>query len=379
MKTKISILTIIYTLGVSVSAFAAPSVRTLGGANTYSSAASASGGSTSAGTTAPKASDGAGESLRGGAMRVDSGSTIGSVRASSSRAASTPRLSIGKYLTTSQTVSGGANGGSGVRPPQQSGGIPDADLEDIRQEMAALQSQITQIQKDFSEIVGKEYEFSYDDETGLLVVKEDDAVVLEARMVTFDDLQALEDKLNNLIAKHNADVEAIYNEIDTKQDILTAGKGITIDANNVISATGGNVTEARIEALEGAIDSKQDALVAGDAISISDSNVISVKVGSGLAVDKTTNTLNVTVKEGTDYQGGTGITVDNAAHTIALALKGGDGIKVDGATVSMDTPSGSGNYFYAVSGTGAAEWMPFEVVDASALPSDTTVSEVTQE
>ena len=379
MNTRISTLAIICTLGISMSAFAAPSVRTLGGASTYSSAASAASGSAptaSAPTrvnTSSKASD-TGENLRGGAMRVNSGSTIGNVRASSSRAASAPRLSIGKYLTTGQSVSGGSSGDIGVRPPQQSDEVSGADLEEIRKDITNIYNAIENIQNEFNSYVDKEYTFSYDQNTGILTVKDGDETVLEASMVTFAQVQAIENALNQLIEKHDAEVLQIYSEIAQKQDILTPenlkGAGnVEIGFNNgVITVTGTGAADA------------QEKLVPGTAISINDdTNVISVNVGEGLYVDTATNTLNASVSEGALYTGGTGITVDNSVHQIVLALKAGNGIKVNGDTVSLDTPSASGNYFYSVSGGGAGVWTPFAVVDASALPSVTTVDETVVE
>ena len=373
MNTRISTLAIICTLGISMSAFAAPSVRTLGGASTYSSAASAAGGSSV--TTAPKASGnssvttGSGESLRGGAMRVNTGSTIGSVRASSSRAASAPRLSIGKYLTTSQTVTGDGTGG--VRPPQ-----PTTPECDACTDISNLYELVTNIENEFNEYINnyvdKEYNFSYNKDTGELIVKEagNTEPVLNAKLVTYNDLLALENKLNDYIAR-------LYNElaeqISLKQDMLTPsnlkGAGnVEIGFNNgVITVTGSGAENA------------QEKLVPGTAISINDNtNVISVNVGEGLYVDTSTNTLNASVSEGAIYTGDTGITVDNVAHKIAVALTGGNGIKVDGATISMDTPSISGNYFYSVDTAGSGVWSPFAVVDASALPQSISGDEIIQ-
>ena len=379
MNTRISTLAIICTLGISMSAFAAPSVRTLGGASTYSSAASAAGGSSV--TTAPKASGnssvttGSGESLRGGAMRVNTGSTIGSVRASSSRAASAPRLSIGKYLTTSQTVTGGGGDDTDPDPynPPTPNQCPSKDcLGDIYQFIENLEQQIQNIQNEFNTYVDKEYVFSYNENTGKLIVTDttNNEVVLEAKLVTYSDLQALEDDLNAYIErKHN---EAMA-EIARKQDILTPenlkGAGnVEIGFNNgVITVTGSGAENA------------QEKLVPGTAISINDNtNVISVNVGEGLYVDTSTNTLNASVSEGAIYTGDTGITVDNVAHKIAVALTGGNGIKVDGATISMDTPSISGNYFYSVDTAGSGVWSPFAVVDASALPQSISGDEIIQ-
>ena len=365
MNTRISTLAIICTLGISMSAFAAPSVRTLGGASTYSSAASAASGSapTASAPTRVKApansgATASGENLRGGAMRVDSGSTIGGTRVSSSRAASAPRLSIGKYLTTGQSVSGGSNAPGNPRPSQPSAGECDAcgDIEN-------LYDLVTNIQNEFNSYMDKEYTFSYNDTTGILKVTDGTNVLLEEKMVTQTDLTNLENTLNEYIAEVYAE---LTKQISLKQDMLTPenlkGEGnVTIGFNNgVITVTGAGSS----------VENAQEKLVAGDAISIDDStNVISVNVGSGLYVDTETNTLNASVSEGAIYEGDTGITVDNVAHKIALALKAGNGIKVNGDTVSLDTPDDSGNYFYSVSGPETGVWIPFEVVDASAVPS----------
>ena len=61
-------------------------------------------------------------------------------------------------------------------------------------------------------------------------------------------------------------------ELATKQDKLTAGTNITIDSNNIISATG-LVTQAELA-------SKQDKLTVGDNITI-ENNVISATGGGG--------------------------------------------------------------------------------------------------
>ncbi|MBQ4130293.1 MAG: hypothetical protein IJD69_02865 [Alphaproteobacteria bacterium] len=106
-ELKISTLSIVCALCAAtvMPAFGATAVRSLGGAGTYSSASSAA--------SAKSASDGnsAINTARGGSMRV--GTSTGASRSTSTRAATTPRLSIGKYLAGSSAVSGGANlGGS---------------------------------------------------------------------------------------------------------------------------------------------------------------------------------------------------------------------------------------------------------------------------
>lgn len=326
MNTRISTLAIICTLGISMSAFAAPSVRTLGGASTYSSAASAASGSAPTASEptrvkAPASSNKttSGENLRGGAMRVNSGSTIGATRVSSSRAASAPRLSIGKYLTTGKSVSGGNNNITNPQPSTPSTGECDAcgDIEN-------LYDLVANIQNEFNSYMGKNYTFSYNDQTGMLTVNDGKEDVFSEKMITQTDLTNLENKLNGYIAQVYAE---LTEQISLKQDILTP-ENLKGDGNVTIGFNNGVITVT----------------------------------GTG--------------GEGAIYEGDTGITVDNVAHKIALALKAGNGIKVDGATVALDTPDDSGNYFYSVSGPGTGVWIPFAVVDASALQTTATTTVV---
>lgn len=106
---KISILSIACVLCTSMAmpAFGASSVRSLGGAGTYSSASSAASVKSGSASAADKTTG----SVRGGSVRVNSTSAkdTSGVRASSSRVSATPRLSIGKYLAGSSAVSGGSN------------------------------------------------------------------------------------------------------------------------------------------------------------------------------------------------------------------------------------------------------------------------------
>ncbi len=119
-ELKISTLSIVCVLcAATVSgAYGASSVRSLGGAGTYSSASSAAGASSNAST----ASAGA---VRGGSVRVTpttakTGTAVKTTAGTTTagRAATTPRLSVGKFLGGG-TVS---SGGSSIRPQTPSGG-----------------------------------------------------------------------------------------------------------------------------------------------------------------------------------------------------------------------------------------------------------------
>ena len=142
-ELKISKLAIICVLCTAVSgAYAASSVRSLGGTGTYSSASSAAAANTS--------SSGSTSSVRGGSVRVtpSSGLTGTSTKVeagttTSGRVATTPRLSIGQYLGGTTSVSGG----SSLRPQTpstggSSGGIDPDVAAGLRQEVDQLQRDV---------------------------------------------------------------------------------------------------------------------------------------------------------------------------------------------------------------------------------------------
>ena len=125
---------------------AASSVRSLGGAGTYSSAEVASGSSakTSTGTSSA--------ALRGGSVRVTSGSgqsasstTIKTNNTSSAgRAATLPRLSIGQFLGGGTSISGG----SSIKPQipnddsYTDGGFDSGMAADLQSEIDKLREEM---------------------------------------------------------------------------------------------------------------------------------------------------------------------------------------------------------------------------------------------
>ena len=139
---KISKLAIVCVLCTAVSgAYAASSVRSLGGSGTYTSASSA-------------AEANANSSVRGGSVRVTPSSgvsgastTVNAGTTTSGRVATTPRLSIGQYLGGTTSVSGG----SSLRPQTPSGGssssggsgsIDEEFVEILRSDVDELQGTV---------------------------------------------------------------------------------------------------------------------------------------------------------------------------------------------------------------------------------------------
>ena len=144
---KISTWAIVCVLCAATSvADAASSVRNLGGAGTYNSAAAATSGNVGGAT-----------GVRGGSLRVSpssdrlsSGTTNSSATTTNGRVATGQRLSIGKYLGTGTSVSGGSSikrptadsssGGSGVTPGEAS--ALRRDIENLKNADVALGDKI---------------------------------------------------------------------------------------------------------------------------------------------------------------------------------------------------------------------------------------------
>lgn len=216
---KTSIISIVSVLCVTISmpAFAASSVRSLGGAGTYSSAASAAnakGGSVSSNTGASTASVGA---TRGGAMRVGSGAdSLANTRVSSARAATSPRLSIGRYLAGASSV------GSSVSKPITPGGSSSDNteiinnIEDIKsfvgfgsgetivQQLDGLRQQLENVD-----------DVEYDGASGTLSING-----TEVNLSDIQDLTDLENRLDR--------IEAVIDGLETDLESTVAGYVNTI-------------------------------------------------------------------------------------------------------------------------------------------------------
>jgi len=133
--STLSVVCVLCTAFVSP-AFSAAPVRALGGVGTYSSASNAA----SAKVSGTKGSS-AINAVRGGSMRVNSsasGKTAGGASGvTSTRVATTPRLSIGKYLSGSAVALGGsATVGS---KPGAAGGNDDDKHGNLQQRLQQLE------------------------------------------------------------------------------------------------------------------------------------------------------------------------------------------------------------------------------------------------
>ena len=224
-ELKISKLAIICVLCTAVSgAYAASSVRSLGGTGTYSSASSAAAANTS--------SSGSASAVRGGSVRVtpSSGVTGTSTKVeagttTSGRVATTPRLSIGQYLGGTTSVSGG----SSLRPQTPSTGGSSGGIDpDVA---AGLRQEVDQLQRDVESL--RDADDSFSDQ---LLDKQD---LLTSR----DDLVEIDQSSKEIFINTDNLAEAISEKLPSTRPVEIGSDGAYIqwryegDAqwNNIVS------------------------------------------------------------------------------------------------------------------------------------------------
>ena len=256
-ELKISTLSIACVLctAMAMPSFGAPAVRSLGGAGTYSSASSAA-------STGSKSASTAKSTVRGGSMRVGDTATTSST---STRAAASPRLSIGKYLASSSATSGKPSGGGNLGQAGQESswkprvealeavlGLPDLD--------DGLVVDVKQLQKDLNDMTGGGYRISVEEEDGKLTISQGDEEVWAGGFASFEGLKALQDALDALtgrvsvnetaIATLETGLESLKNTVDGLGDIASgdllnrvAGLESTVSGLQSGGASGETVTQ----------------------------------------------------------------------------------------------------------------------------------------
>lgn len=218
MKTKFNILSAslvgIVCASIMTPSFAVSSVRSLGGAGTVSGTSSvrsnvATGTSGSALTTA-----------RAGTLRVNNAGTGAALRTASTRSATAPRLSIGKYMAGSSALSGGSS--KPVNPGQSSSTV---DTE-------ALKS-------DLQEWLGENVSVVVED--GWLIINMPGQP--EERFELAGSTEDLEDKVNDFIDTFTADNEFIEIVEDENGKMVSA---ILASLNDDGTASTGLLTNENI-------------------------------------------------------------------------------------------------------------------------------------
>ena len=247
LKTSLfSILTVAIAMG-GTTAWAASSVRALGGAGTYNSASNAAGAKATGGT---KSTDAKG-AVRAGSMRVGTAGT----RTSSTRGASTtPRLSIGKYLGGATSISGG----SSVRPGQSGSGDSGAVDGKLQERVEALETfvgysetgasikvDVEALQADINDITGKMTVVEYKD--GVLTILSDKGEVLTtANLATAADIDGLQAAIDAIVIPDVSKFLTEENLADTKAAVAALQAADTAMDSAIKALQGNMLTEDKL-------------------------------------------------------------------------------------------------------------------------------------
>ena len=244
MKTKFNILSAslvgIVCASIMTPSFAASSVRSLGGAGTFTGTSSVRS------NTAASTSGSAVSAARAGSIRINNGTSAkvnsgASLRTPSTRSAAAPRLSIGKYLAGSSALGGGSSSGGNVNVGQS--GVSSTEIKEIKEGLAALEAEIEKMTGGAADV-----EFTYDESTGELIFVHG-GETFYADLATQESVAALEERLNEAILSAGATIEAdenTYIEIAVDEDKNTKTVSAILSALDNGALTDGLTTAAAV-------------------------------------------------------------------------------------------------------------------------------------
>ena len=262
--------------------FAASSVRSLGGAGTYTGTTSATqAASATKATTAARAG-----SIRvDGSTRVNSGSSL---RTPSTRSATAPRLSIGKYLSANSSVGTGgkidAELSTNVGNLGNSVGKLDETVTDIKGDLTILQEQVNNfdidaLRGDIQNLVDAKVVLSYDKEGGILTIEHEG----HTDEVSIFDQEKADAIINNLISSELSKVQEKVAGVEEKvagvegkfagveAEIAAVKKQVgdldipdvpEYTAGNLIDITNNKVSAKIVGALTGALNQEEGLVTA---------------------------------------------------------------------------------------------------------------------
>ena len=152
-----------------------------------------------------------------------------------------------------------------------------------------------------------------------------------------NDVESLQTTVSGL----GEDVELLQSQMAGKQDTLTAGENITIDANNVISAVGGGSTYTAGNGID----------ITNDTISV-DTTVVATQNDLSGKQDTLTAGANITITNNeisatdTVYTAGTNITIsaNNEISATDTTYTAGNGIDITNDVISVITPEPEPDY-----------------------------------
>ncbi|MDW2995541.1 MAG: hypothetical protein R8M71_01050 [Alphaproteobacteria bacterium] len=244
MKTKFNILSAslvgIVCASIMTPSFAASSVRSLGGAGTFTGTSSVRS------NTAASTSGSAVSAARAGSIRINNGTSAkvnsgASLRTPSTRSAAAPRLSIGKYLAGSSALGGGSSSGGNVNVGQS--GVSSTEIKEIKEGLAALEAEIENMTGGAADV-----EFTYDESTGELIFVHG-GETFYADLATQESVAALEERLNEAILSAGATIEAdenAYIKIAVDEDKNTKTVSAILSALDNGALTDGLTTAAAV-------------------------------------------------------------------------------------------------------------------------------------
>lgn len=244
MKTKFNILSAslvgIVCASIMTPSFAASSVRSLGGAGTFTGTSSVRS------NTAASTSGSAVSAARAGSIRINNGTSAkvnsgASLRTPSTRSAAAPRLSIGKYLAGSSALGGGSSSGGNVNVGQS--GVSSSEIKEIKEGLAALEAEIEKMTGGAADV-----EFTYDESTGELIFVHG-GETFYADLATQESVAALEERLNEAILSAGATIEAdenAYIKIAVDEDKNTKTVSAILSALDNGALTDGLTTAAAV-------------------------------------------------------------------------------------------------------------------------------------
>ena len=304
---RTSLLSIVCVVAVSGAAFAAASVRNVGGAGTYPSAASAA----TTTTTAARAG-----SLRSGTYvrptttttaAKSGGGSAPMTTTTTSRATTTPRLSIGKYVGAPKSISSPGGGGDNSLVER---------IESIERTITILENTKQEIIRgsdyiivDNNEVIlnvekliqdleiqpgmdGRPVELDADNDEGIkwrYVTRagepEDTWKLLVTWAAVADriDLTEMNEYVDNSVTRIKQEIEAdLSKKVDKEQGVQYAGQVLTVDSTGHV--TPGNVVYSTTEVdqfitnigddLDTKVDKKQGTENAGKVLYVNDSGFV---------------------------------------------------------------------------------------------------------
>ncbi|MBQ4070190.1 MAG: hypothetical protein IJD52_02330 [Alphaproteobacteria bacterium] len=277
-ELKISTLSIVCALCTAAisPAFGASSVRALGGAGTYSSASSAAAAKSGSGAVSVKRP----VTRTTSSSNKTSGSTTGG--ATAGRAAATPRLSIGKYLSGSSAVLNPSGASGSMKPGQAEGNLQERIevLESfmgysnsgptIAQDVDSLQIKVKELSDDLTALKGVQTTVDYVD--GVLTVTQgaNEPVAFDlkndfASLSVVAALQAAVDEITGAEYLTAEDLSELNSEVDA---LVLADEKINAAIDSLKNSQVTNEKVAELETadaeLRGAISALQNSVAGID-------------------------------------------------------------------------------------------------------------------